>query len=394
MRTSYLTLIAAAAMIMAACSNESVLREIRDNGQPTAITFSSYSEKSTKADNGDDTNILNLEYFHKSFAVYGTKQSINDATEISYVFGDDASTAAGTKKGTACTYTANNDASFYGSNWSYEEPRFWESQANYQFVAYAPALVSNPLRYEYAAAGNLVGAAGNDFIATDYVLTGKNLQSSGPQSAPINKGFNVNNQDLDLMTSAVETQAGSNHNQVQFTFRHILSKINIIIGKTAAFNNATITIDSIKITGLHDKGSYQESRYDISTPVDVSGWIVAATNNDPDYTLFYKVTDQVHPALPDASTSPAKVNPLCFIESLVIPQTIPDGAKITLKYNIVTNGRTEYFTYEAALKDIFTSFFDRKSYSISFTIDPSVITFDAGVSAWADQNIASTIIPQ
>lgn len=393
MRTSYLTLIATAAMIMAACSNESVLREIRDNSQPTAITFSSYSEKSTKADNGDDTNILNLEYFHKSFAVYGTKQSINDLTEISYVFGADASTAAGVKNGTVCTYTANNDASFYGSNWSYEDPRYWDNQANHQFVAYAPALASNPLRYEYAAAGALVGAAGNDFVATDYVLTGKNLQST-PSSTLKNQGFNVNNQDLDLMTSDVATQAGTNHGQVQLTFRHILAKLNIIIGKTASFNNSTITIDSIKITGLHDKGSYKESLYDISTPVDVSGWIVAATNNDPNYTLYYKVTEQIHPELPDADINPDKVNPLCFIESLVIPQTIADDAKITLKYNIVTNNNApQYFTYEATLKDIFTTFFDRKSYTITFTVDPSVITFDAGVAAWADQNYGLSLKP-
>ena len=196
------------------------------------------------------------------------------------------------------------------------------------------------------------------------------------------------------MTSDVATQAGTNHGQVQLTFRHILAKLNIIIGKTASFNNSTITIDSIKITGLHDKGSYKESLYDISTPVDVSGWIVAATNNDPNYTLYYKVTDQIHPELPAADTNPAKVNPLCFIESLVIPQTIADDAKITLKYNIVTNNNApQYFTYEATLKDIFTTFFDRKSYTITFTVDPSVITFDAGVAAWADQSYGLSLKP-
>lgn len=375
--------IIAAAAILASCSNESVLREIRNTEQPSVISFSSYSEKSTKADNGDNTNINNLEYFHSTFAVFATK--MDQDSMIQYVFGDTA-----TKLGTTCTYTGNDNASFHNSNWRYVDERFWDKWSNYNFIACAPAPVDtsiNTLHFTYGDTIEVgaIGTRGRDFLAPHYYLTGKNLQST-PTATLINKGFNVEGEDLDLMTSGLVTRPGSTQDQVQLSFKHILSKLNISIGKTAILNSSTVTIDSIVITGLSDKGSYKESMYDISTDADVSGWTVLKPNNNPNYSLYYKVTEQVHPALTNADTNPAKVNPLYFIESLVIPQTIADTAKITLNYNIVTGAHKEYYKYEKALKEIFTSFFDRKSYTIVFTIDPGIITFDAGVATWDNQD--------
>ena len=370
--------IVAAATIMVSCAQTEKLNNELSNNNQKVIGFSSFSEKATRADNGDDSNILNLEYFHSTFAVYGTKQSVNDATDISYIFGADAKTAAGAKNGTTCTYTNNDNPSFYGSNWSYDDPRYWDKQANYQFVAYAPALSSNPLRYEYAAVDSLVGAQGNDFVATDYVLTGKNLQEGAPSEAPKNKGFNVNNQDLDLMTSGVKTQAGSNHDQVQLTFKHILAKINIIIGKTADLDAATVTIDSIVITNLKDKGSYSEARYDGTT----SGWRPNNVNANNDYALKYVKPEDSAIALPETNNSIVKY--LYFVESLVIPQPIGDAPKLAIRYTIKRGDHTESFPYIMDLKDAFTSFFDRTNYTLKFTIGPSPITFDASAAAWSD----------
>ena len=381
MNKNYLILAAAAAMLASCAETEKLNNELRDNQEPTAIAFSSYSEKATRADNGDDSNINNLEFFHHTFAVYGTKQSVNDPTVISYIFGATAEANSGVKDGTVCTYTNNDDASFYGSNWRYDDPRYWDKQSNYQFIAYAPAVGSNPLRYEYAAPGKLVGAEGNDFVATDYILTGKNLQAN-PSSAAKNKGFNVNNQDLDLMTSGVKIQAGSNHDQVQLTFKHILSKVNIMIGKSATLDEATVTIDSVSIINLKDKGSYSENLYDITGQTPVSGWRPNNVNANADYILKYIKPEGSTLALPATSNSAAQY--LYFIESLVIPQPIGNDPKLAIKYTIKRGEHSEVFTYDMDLKDAFTSFFDRSNYTLKFTIGPSVITFDASAATWAN----------
>lgn len=366
--------LAAAATILASCAEtEKINNDLQDTTEPKVIGFSSFSEKATK---GVD-NINDLEYFHNTFAVYSTKK-YGSAGDKEYVFGESAATVAGTKNGTTCTYTTTD---FYGSNWSYTDLRYWDRQASYKFIAYAPVQDSNPLRYKYNAAGAEVGDAGNDFVATDYVLTGKNLQAKATSAAK-NKGFNVNNQDLDLMTSGIQTQDGTVHTAVQLTFKHILSKINVIIGKSETLDNADVKIDEVTISKLVDKGSYAESSYDGVSNPRVSGWTPAATNDNANYVLKYEWSDG-EPYLPDTDGADTyKVNPLYFIESLVIPQPITNESKVTIKYHI----GTEAFTYVLDLNEAFTEFFDRYNYNLTFTIGPSVITFDASASNWADSS--------
>ena len=380
MRKSYLIIAAVATSFLASCANEKVLNERQDgNEQQAVIGFSSYSEKSTKA--GDTNNMSNLEFFHNTFAVYGTKQSTVDGA-IQYVFGGKAE-AAGTQAGVTCTYTDDN-ASFHGSNWAYEDERFWDKQANYVFIAYAPVAASNPLRYYYSSADALVGGSGNDFVATDYVLTGKNLQAKATAAA-IYKGFNVSGTDLDLMTSESVAQAGTKHDQVPLVFKHILSKVNVVVGKAQSLDNSTVKINSIEITGLKDKGSYSEKRYVKSDTESTSGWIVNETNNNAAYKLSYTTSDG-EPALPATTATTNEINRLYFIESLAIPQSVGDTPKLTMKYTITTGSYSEDYTYEMDLKSAFTSFFDRCSYNLIFTINPTVITFDATVTEWTQNS--------
>lgn len=370
-------IIAAAATILAACSNESVLREIRGSSEPEVIGFSSFAEKViTRADVGNDADINNLEFFHNTFAVHATKKDLEDT--IQYVFGDTTSML-----GTTCTYTGNGDGTFYGSVWSYQYERFWDKWSNYHFIAYAPAdTTGNPLRFTYGTATEVgpIGTEGRDFIIPDYYLVGKNLQTP-PTTGIINKGFNdPAGHDLDFMTSDVIDRAGTNQERISFVFHHILSKLNVSIGKTAILNTAKVTIDSLIITGLHDKGSYKESRYSATT----SGWVLDPVNHDTCYSLYYKVAAG-DPELPDATGT--IINPLYLIESLIMPQAVTDSVKLRLNYNITTGAGkyTEYFKYELSLDTVFpVNFMDRKSYSLRFTLNPDLITFDASVQEWAD----------
>ena len=380
-------LIAAAIAILTSCSSESIFNEIKDESPRTPITFSSYSEKSTKADVGNDASMNNLEFFHSTFSVYGTKKDMD--SEIQYVFGDTAR-----KIGTTCTYTGNGDGTFHGSNWSYGEERFWDKWSTYNFIAYAPAdHEKNPLSFTYGTAQEVgaLGVSGRDILAPDYFLTGKNLQLAMPTATPKEKGFNVYGEDLDLMTcNPYLNRDGKNQNTVDFNFHHILAKLNVSIAKTADMNEGTVIIDSIIITGLKDMGSYAESKYGNPATELSSGWTLANTNHNAKYELAYRVAEG-HPELPDAQGN--TLNPLYYIESMVMPQTIANDAKLSLRYKITKGNYKEYYKYDIDLKDLFATFLGRSYYTIKFTLNSEVISFDVDAANWASNESSFQVSP-
>lgn len=399
MRKSNLVLLAAAASMLASCSNDLLL----DNNQDVqeTIGFTSYSERSTR---GDITDKDNLEYFHNTFAVYGTKVNKFDATKIKYVFGGEATATSLNPDGTTCTYQPTPDAVL--EDWKYTDPRYWDRQASYNFIAYAPVSDSNPLRYYYAAAGKLVGAEGNEFKTTaPYVLQATNIQAT-PTTAEKVKGFTVEaGKDLDLMISSANPQDGDTHTEyVNLMFRHILSKLNITIAKSEALQNCTVKVKKVAISGLKDKGSYVESNYDASTSDAVaSGWEADFSATPSTYTLLYDSStgQTLNDGTIDNTKEPGTAGyftigtPYFFIESLVMPQIIVDDqTKLTIDYTIQSGSYSEDYPYQIDLYDIdakLRNIYEGYNYTINFVIDPDVIKFDASVAPWADESFDVTI---
>jgi hypothetical protein len=377
-RVKWLSVAAVAAMF-AACSNDEVLRDeaLIPTDAPKAIGFSSYSEKITRGDASVNTN---LEYYHNTFAVYGTKQSVNDATDIQYVFGGKA-TAAGTQDGVTCTYQATTADPVLG-DWKYTDPRYWDKQATYDFIAYAPVSANNPIRYNYSATNAQVADAGNEFKTTStYTLAGTNLQATATEAEKV-KGFTVEAAgDLDLMISASNAQNGDGHTEyVNLVFRHILSKLNVTFAKSSTLDNATVKINTVTISGLDDSGDYEESDYDATATPKVSGW--TSSSVDATYALNYNAAGG---QVLNASTAN---KPYFFIESLVMPQEIADNqVTLTAKYTITSGSYSENYTYKLDLYDVaaLQKFYDGYNYTLNFTIDPDVIKFDATVSTWDNQ---------
>ena len=133
--------LAAAATILASCAqSEKLNNELASNEKPTAIGFTSFSGKATRGDANVNTN---LEYYHNTFAVYATKHNTAGDPDIQYVFGGKATTA-GTQDGVTCTYQTTADALL--GDWKYDDPRYWDKQAKYNFIAYAPVSTKNPIR--------------------------------------------------------------------------------------------------------------------------------------------------------------------------------------------------------------------------------------------------------
>ncbi len=388
---------AAATAMMVSCAQTEKINNDLSNDKQAVIGFASYSEKTTRGDVGEPAN---LEYYHGTFAVYGTKKNKHDATDIQYVFGGKA-TAAGVQAGVTCTYQNQADAVL--GDWKYTDPRIWDKQASYNFIAYAPVLAGNPIRYYYDAANSEVGDAGNCFkTSSAYILTGTNLQATATQ-AEKTKGFNAANTDLDLMISGSEAQNGASHdNFVNLEFKHILSKFNVTITQAESLYNSVVTIKEVTISGLKDKGSYDQADYDNTADPMVSGW--TADSEDNTYKLIYnkaggQVLDKGQYVDDDSDNTTPDVYhagvPYFFIESLVMPQTIADDAvTLNIKYNITTGSHSEDFKYELDLYDVaaLQKFYDGYNYFLNFTISPDPIKFNASVTTWANQAaIAKTI---
>lgn len=392
-----LYLAAAATMMVSCMETEKIGNDLQEANEQNVIGFASYSEKATRGDVNVNTN---LEYYHNTFAVYGTKKNKNNANDIQYVFGGKAE-AAGAQDGVTCTYQDPADAVL--GDWKYTDPRIWDKQADYDFIAYAPALDGNPIRYYYNAANAEVGDAGNWFkTSSDYILAGTNLQATATK-AEIVKGFNADGTDLDLMISGSEVKDGANHGEyVGLSFKHILSKLNVTITQDETLYNSVVTINEVKITGFKDKGSYDQAIYNAAANPKASGW--TADVEDDTYKLIYnkqggQVLDKGQYVDNDDNNTTPDVfqagDPYFFIESLVMPQTIEDDQiTLTINYTIKTGNYSEDYPYQLDLYDVVAlqKFYDGYNYYLNFTLSTEPIKFDASVSTWDNQaGVAKTI---
>lgn len=403
-------ILAALAAVAVGCNNDDVLVDNQKDAN-VPIAFTTFADKATRGSTKPDGTEFVLESFHQTFAVYGTKKSKVDGS-ISYVFGDNATAITQTTKynGVTCTYNGDTSTDPTGE-WIYSPHRYWDTQAVYKFMAYAPA--NAPIRYIYGAAGDEVGATGYKFLSTaPYTIKGQNLQMpingyAGPGKAPyataaeINTGFDgiqKNNgfftplSDIDIMvTNNVATEDGAIHktsdSDVDLIFSHTLAKINV---KMDVETNAPATTGTagykVNVTSVNLANFLSTGAYDSSAP---SKWIVDNSTSAGKVNYDFNRTPGVQ--LDEAGKY--------FIESLVMPQEISADQKVTLEYTVTSidaegNEYSEVFKYETTLGEIFkiddsspiaTDFVSNGNYTVSFTINPElrIIMFDAGVAEWA-----------
>lgn len=347
--------------LIAACSNGDVLIDTEfgdfdyiDSTQGPAIKFAPFANRSTKAQATES----DLEFYHQTFKVYGTKTN-NDSSTIQPVFEGVTVTAQ-----IAAEDTVEN-------SWTYDIDRYWDKQAdNYQFVAFAPAHA--PLAYHH----NMVEVNDDSakfFSPSNYVLIGQNLQEGAPQTEEKNTGFTGEaGKDCDIMRSdAFAVLDPATTPIVTFNFRHTLAKLMVSI-KANADSPYTIRIDSVCVSNLYSSGDYDHTK----------GWQVK------DSTAFvnYQYTT------PDTCVSATQK--MYFIESLLMPQKVSDTHILTLVYTILSGSYSESFTYKASLAELFngkaSEFTRGNNYTINFNIAPekNIITFDAGVTVWDDEHKA------
>lgn len=358
------TALAATLLTAVACTNGPVLVDtefeditLKQPEKDTPIEFSTFADRSTRA----VATVNDLEYYHNTFKVYGTKTS-NEGTKIQPVFN-------------GITVTANiAEGDDEPNTWEYDTDRYWDKQAdNYQFIAFAPAHA--PLAYQH----NLVevnDASACFFSQEDYTLIGQNLMEGAPATAEKNAGFTGATDeegtpltDCDVMRSAPFSVTDPKTTPVvNFNFSHTLAKLLVTVKANAAAPYV-ITINNITVEDLLSTGSYDHT----------DGWVAKGEN-----TVDYRYTTP--------ATALSATDKTYFIEALAMPQAVAATQVVTLNYTITSGDYSEQFTYTSNLAEIFagkaTTFLAANSYTVNFNIAPeeNIITFHAGVTAWAEED--------
>lgn len=359
------TALAATLLIAAAgCQEKEVLVdteishvELKQPDKDRAIEFATFADRTTRA----VATVSDLEFYHPTFKVYGTKTS-NDGQKIQPIF-----------EGVVVTANIADDADT-PNTWEYDTDRYWDKQAdNYQFVAFAPAHA--PLGYQH----NLVevnDATASFFSTADYTLIGQNLQEGAPATTEKNAGFTGATDeegtaltDCDVMRSdAFAVTDPKTTPVVTLNFSHTLAKLMVSVKANAAAPY-TITVTSVSVEDLLSTGVYNHTE----------GWQAKGTG-----LVDYRYTTP--------ATALSATDKTYFVESLVMPQAVTATQVVTLHYTVTTGDYSEQFTYTTTLADIFgtqaTTFTAGNSYTANFNIAPEthIITFEAGVTAWTENN--------
>lgn len=402
MKKSYFIIAAIAAMMVSCTSNDTFkASDLTDIGNKP-LSFSAYADKVTK---GSNSTALND--FYDVFSVYGWKSIQNEngtGTEYKPVFQNTPNEYFTVDQNGSVVYKTVGTPSLewalptdFGTGegkrgyWYYEDIRYWDKMATkYNFFAIAP--------YDASPIYSVEPDGSNFAIATEAdkydIETEKNLALAGtpavPQAALTYSGYNKDFMIADKVTANdVVTAANSD---VQLTFHHILTKLNVRIKKDPTFNSKQVLIiKELKITNLDKKGNFTyngsmivngwntEDKYDIDITEDYS--LNADTNYDGCY----------------------------WIENLIFPQTAtkkasgaqPTAANLTdmylyIQYQIGNEEFNAYYDFadiwESTLAIDGTFEFKQGSqYDLTLTVGPRPIHFDAQVYEWTTNNSGLTI---
>lgn len=347
---------AAAATMFAACSQSEVLNEVQVQDQAQAIGFSTYSAKATRAENNNTAvNTTNLETHHKTFKVWGYKN-----TYAEYVFGG--------------VRVSADDA----GNWTYSPKKYWDKAAtSYQFYAAAP---DNGL---WQLSSNTTAQDDDYFYISSFELQGTSLAHTSHQSSFETVA------DCDLMIASPCSMDRTMYgNDVQLAFNHILSRLNVTVNKGSNINGETLDITSFKVYKLKNAGSFNEgaSLMGESIPAGTTKrWTAAASE--------YEVAGN---AMADVKND---VDNQYIFQSLIIPQVAAsqtidrDGSSVetapyfTIEYTIGGEPFSATYNLAAAFASTGLSLCEGYENTLNLTIEAETIVFDATVYEWTDKNV-------
>ena len=359
----------ATAALFAACTNDSVRENIADD--QVEIGFSTYIQKpvASKADNSNAENLNDLEAYHQNFVVNGFKTVANAETQV---FTDQL-----------VTYNSADGKKV----WEYSPVSYWDKSASkYSFYAAAPETAAWTFAND--------ATKGKYYTISNFTVTGTSLALAtldAPNAAAV-----FGEEDLMIATD-IPAHTAFTATAVNFTFNHILSRFNIAI--STSISEGTVTLKSLTVNGMNNKGSFDESLAAASTAGSTARWNNLAVDGT------YAIT-----AVKDASNNDVVVNAnkQFVYQGLVIPQTAAyesinlDGTSgetapyLNIQYSITTGegatAKSQDYSYFYNLADLFNAETDANlafnegwQNNLYITIGAAAINFDAQVYEWATQ---------
>lgn len=242
--------------------------------------------------------------------------------------------------GTTTTVFDNQEVTHNGTAWTYTPLKFWDAASTYEFYAYYPHQAASSVNISPTRTISFAGFTATPANYTDLMIANK-----------------------------IDRAAGANGN-VQFTFNHILSNINLTFKKGTNIGTAKLVLNSVKLYGMDMKGDFTQT----AATAPVGTWINTTDAATLSSTVELANTDEVTAAN------------VTYTDMLLIPQST-SSLELFVKYTIGDNNDQ---TFERTLKlDNTTSstnpaaWDQNQKITYIFTIDANAIIFDnPTVSDW------------
>ncbi len=258
------------------------------------------------------------------------------------------------------------DDTFNG--WRPDTRYYWPKNGYLTFAAYSPSDV--------------------DATAVEYDETGLKLTDFQVATSSANH-VDVLYSQRSYNKKKSSTNSNTPYDQVDLDFVHALSSIQFTAKKaadygTTADNTTNIILKKISVVNVYSKGDFDENINETTpgTYTAIPTWSSQEGNTDVEYVYYNNSTGYT-------LTSGAYV--MNGVENqtdvIALPQTLPDGAKFVIEYQINSPGSTTPAidqTYEIEIKNLTTTWDPgcRYTYHISIALDE--IYFAPEVTAWTE----------
>lgn len=342
----FMGIAAMAALTLVSCSSDD-LNSLSDNSSKNeAISFDGYLGRSAVAVNGSRGSVETKDQLKTDgFGVFGNYNSTGGQNFGSNLFNNEK---------------VYSSSSTEPATWTYKNIKYWPTEGNINFLAYAPYLEGKTLK-------------DNTTSCIDFSVEGDVTKQK------------------DLLWANAKDQTKANNsgtNKVKFTFNHALAKIGYTVKLKEAYSNATITLNKITLAGSADgktSAFYTSGTIDLSKTSSTDLWTTSSSDAKQNFNWF-SGTQKL-----DGTYNTPETNYL-----FVIPQdfskTTPgaDALYVIVEYTIKT-GTTETMTSKVC-KQLNWEFKQGKAYTINLTIGLTPIEFDADVTPWTDGTNTNTDI--
>lgn len=268
-----------------------------------------------------------------------------------------------------------------GKNWDDDKGSateyIWDAK-----ITYVPAdncWKNETTTYYWPKQGSLTFFAWSDNTDKCNIPEGASIDCDKNTGIVVNSYSLGSNTNYDLLVADIAKDQTMNTAKVSVwkkgvptVFRHAQSDLVFRVLTDKDYSGVTFTVKSIKLTGVGVSGSFDQH----SGPKGI--WTVTSTGNLNVFTNGAEgKVDGVTPKI---------LTPVAADHHIVIPQAIPDDAKLVIEYDVETNygvPATVHVTAEKVLKDIYTADWEfGKKYTLDITLGLDEILWAPSVEDW------------